>query len=124
MRSIICTMLSIPIIEPLRCIYCRYRFLRSLDRDMNKECYPRLKFPEIYLLEGGYKAFYQTNKTFCEPQDYVPMLHENHGKELRHFRVMAPATRGLRNWWLPSPLWHMGGKSPQKQRRPIIIEQN
>ena len=36
----------------------------------------------------------------------------------------APATRGLRNWWLPSPLWHMGGKSPQKQRRPIIIEQN
>ena len=37
---------------------------------------------------------------------------------------LAPATRGLRNWWLPSPLWHMGGKSPQKQRRPIIIEQN
>ena len=35
---------------------------------------------------------------------------------------LAPATRGLRNWWLPSPLWHMGGKSPQKQRRPIIIE--
>ena len=89
MRSIILTLLSVPLIEPLRCIYCRYRFLRCLDRDMNKECYPRLKFPEIYLLEGGYKAFYQTNKTFCEPQGYVPMLHENHGKELRHFRVKS-----------------------------------
>ena len=40
------------------------------------------------------------------------------------FPLRAPATRGLRNWWLPSPLWHMGGKSPQKQRRPIKIEQN
>ena len=43
---------------------------------------------------------------------------------LGHKLIRAPATRGLRNWWLPSPLWHMGGKSPQKQRRPIIIEQN
>ena len=78
-------------------LYCRYRFLRSLDRDLNKERYPRLNFPEIYLLEGGYKAFYQTNKTFCVPQDYVPMLHENHGKELRHF-------------WVKSKSWTAGEK--------------
>jgi len=25
---------------------------------MNKDHYPRLNFPEIYLLEGGYKNFY------------------------------------------------------------------
>lgn len=40
---------------------CRYRFLRSQDREMNKDNYPALNFPEIYLLEGGYKAFYQAH---------------------------------------------------------------
>ena len=39
-----------------------YRHLRSLDRDLNKDSYPRLNFPEVYLLEGGYKAFYQQFK--------------------------------------------------------------
>ena len=43
--------------------------------------------------------------------------------EKLYISLLAPATRGLRNWWLPLPLWHMGGKSPQKQRRLIIIEQ-
>ena len=28
---------------------------------MNKDNYPSLTFPEIYLLEGGYKAFYQSH---------------------------------------------------------------
>ncbi|KFM72834.1 M-phase inducer phosphatase 2, partial [Stegodyphus mimosarum] len=34
------------------------RFLRGKDRDMNKDCYPFLYYPELYLIEGGYKAFY------------------------------------------------------------------
>ena len=67
----------------------RFRFLRTLDRELNKENYPSLNFPEVYLLEGGYKAFYQNHETLCEPRAYVPMLHENHGKDLRHFRVKS-----------------------------------
>ena len=109
MKSIIWTLLSDLVIESVCYVHCRYRFLRSLDRDTNKEYYPRLKFPEIYLLEGGYKAFYQTNKTFFEPQDYVPMLHENHGKELRHFRVKSKSWTAGENPW-PRPCCNIIGK--------------
>ena len=40
----------------------RYRFLRSQDREMNKNNYPQLHFPEVYLLHAGYKAFHETHK--------------------------------------------------------------
>jgi len=35
-----------------------YRHLRALDREANRDSYPRLNFPEVYVMEGGYKAFY------------------------------------------------------------------
>ena len=35
------------------------RFLRNQDRLRNNDSYPNLYYPEIYLLEGGYKAFYE-----------------------------------------------------------------
>jgi rhodanese-related sulfurtransferase len=35
------------------------RFLRNQDRSANKDAYPKLFYPELYLLEGGYKAFYE-----------------------------------------------------------------
>jgi M-phase inducer tyrosine phosphatase len=37
-------------------------FLRSQDRVANGANYPNLYFPEIYVLEGGYKEFYAHNK--------------------------------------------------------------
>ena len=37
------------------------RFLRNKDRDLNAENYPHLKYPEVYLLKDGYKAFYQND---------------------------------------------------------------
>ena len=40
----------------------RSRFLRQQDRDANKDCYPSLHYPEVYLLEGGYKVFYEQLK--------------------------------------------------------------
>ncbi|KAL3865041.1 hypothetical protein ACJMK2_006674 [Sinanodonta woodiana] len=63
------------------------RFLRKLDREMHKEDYPRLTYPEVYLLEGGYKSFYESHKDLCEPCGYKPMLHQAHTSDLRHFRV-------------------------------------
>ncbi|KAL4238965.1 M-phase inducer phosphatase 1 [Mactra antiquata] len=66
-----------------------YRFLRSQDREMNKQHYPRLNFPEVYLLHNGYKAFYQTNKELCDPINYKPMLHEDHSADLRLFRIKS-----------------------------------
>lgn len=40
----------------------RCRFLRNKDRQLNKDKYPNLNHPEVYLLHGGYKAFYQNYK--------------------------------------------------------------
>ena len=31
-----------------------YSILRGIDRQFNQEIYPKLFFPEIYILEGGY----------------------------------------------------------------------
>jgi len=39
-----------------------YRHLRALDRKANQDSYPRLNFPEVYLMEGGYKAFYELHQ--------------------------------------------------------------
>lgn len=64
----------------------KYRFLRNKDRQLNKDKYPNLNHPEVYLLHGGYKAFYQSYKELCEPPSYVPMLHKDHGNDLRVFR--------------------------------------
>lgn len=66
-----------------------YRFLRSQDRELNSHRYPQLNFPEIYLLDGGYKAFYTLYKDLCDPVSYKPMLHEDHAADLRHFRVKS-----------------------------------
>jgi len=64
----------------------RMRFLRNMDRECNKDCYPALHYPELYILEGGYKAFFQMHPELCEPCGYKPMLHEDHADEMKHFR--------------------------------------
>ncbi|XP_033757310.1 M-phase inducer phosphatase-like [Pecten maximus] len=62
------------------------RFLRTQDRAQNEANYPALTYPEVYLLDGGYKAFFHTGKTLCHPMEYKPMLHQGHSDDLRHFR--------------------------------------
>ncbi|XP_070211555.1 M-phase inducer phosphatase-like isoform X2 [Littorina saxatilis] len=71
-----------------------YRFLRKCDRESNKECYPVLHYPEIYLLEGGYKAFFEKHKPQCEPQTYRHMLHKDFSDDLRHFRAKSKSWSG------------------------------
>ena len=39
-----------------------YRFLREQDRELNKDSYPKLNYPEVYVMEGGYKAFYEKHE--------------------------------------------------------------
>ena len=60
-----------------------FRFLRTYDRAINS--YPKLNFPEMYILEGGYKAFYQLNSNFCEPPSYKSMLDRAHAQDFTHF---------------------------------------
>ncbi|XP_071166151.1 M-phase inducer phosphatase 1-like [Mytilus edulis] len=62
------------------------RFLRNTDRQLNGERYPQLYYPEVYILDGGYKEFYHNGKELCLPRNYIPMLHEDYTVEVRHFR--------------------------------------
>ncbi|XP_059159143.1 M-phase inducer phosphatase 1-B-like [Physella acuta] len=64
-----------------------FRFLRSQDRETNKEFYPFLHYPEIYLLEGGYKNFFENYSHLCEPREYKTMFDKNHSEDLRKFRA-------------------------------------
>ncbi|ORX68811.1 Rhodanese-like protein, partial [Linderina pennispora] len=47
--------------------------LRRRDREVNMHRYPHLHYPEIYVLEGGYRNFFNHHKPLCEPQNYVEM---------------------------------------------------
>ncbi|XP_066549161.1 cell division cycle 25 homolog d isoform X3 [Amia ocellicauda] len=61
---------------------CRY--LRKIDRTLN--VYPQLFYPELYILDGGYKEFYSKFQNLCEPRGYVKMLHEDFSDQMRRFR--------------------------------------
>lgn len=62
------------------------REFREKDRILNKFNYPNLFYPEIYLLEGGYKVFYENHVEYCEPRSYLPMLHGEHRSAMKFFR--------------------------------------
>ena len=75
----------------------RARFLRSRDRELNSEYYPSLCFPEIYIMNGGYKSFYQEHPHLCTPQGYTPMLKVGHREDLKKFRSKSRSwTAGLK----------------------------
>eukprot|EP00126_Sphaerothecum_destruens_P013514 Sdes_comp23140_c0_seq1m21442 len=45
--------------------------LRSVDRAVHLENYPELYYPEVYVLEGGYKSFFESHMDYCDPKSYV-----------------------------------------------------
>ncbi|XP_039080592.1 M-phase inducer phosphatase 2 isoform X2 [Hyaena hyaena] len=71
------------------------RFIRERDRAAND--YPSLYYPEMYILKGGYKEFFPQHPTFCEPQDYRPMNHEDFKDELKTFRLKTRSWAGERS---------------------------
>ena len=40
---------------------------------MNNHVYPRIHYPEVYILRGGYSQYYQQSSIHCEPRGYVRM---------------------------------------------------
>ncbi|XP_022649703.1 M-phase inducer phosphatase 1-like [Varroa jacobsoni] len=61
------------------------QFLRELDRAAN--VYPKLFYPEVYILQGGYKEFFCEFKEHCQPQEYLKMVDERFVKQLRLYRT-------------------------------------
>ncbi|XP_018428291.1 PREDICTED: M-phase inducer phosphatase 3-like [Nanorana parkeri] len=70
------------------------RILRNLDRKEN--IYPHLYYPELYLLKGGYKEFYENVKDLCEPQGYVNMLHSDFTDQLKKYHTKKKPPSGQR----------------------------
>lgn len=60
-----------------------YRFFRSLDRLRNSAVYPHLSFPEIAVLEGGYRTFFEQHPDYCEPRAYVSMWDDAFQRECK-----------------------------------------
>ncbi|KAI2776159.1 Rhodanese-like protein [Daldinia loculata] len=56
------------------------RHIRASDRMVNAEYYPRLTYPEVYILDGGYSEFFIENRERCYPQAYVEMGAEEHAR--------------------------------------------
>lgn len=54
------------------------KFVRKHDRNVNSEQYPHLNFPEVYILDGGYSAFFKQQPSRCYPQNWVQMDDEQH----------------------------------------------
>lgn len=54
------------------------RHIRASDRMFNAECYPRLTYPEVYILDGGYSEFFTEHRDRCHPQAYVEMGAQEH----------------------------------------------
>ncbi|XP_065649983.1 M-phase inducer phosphatase 1 isoform X2 [Hydra vulgaris] len=61
------------------------RFLRNKDRDIHQHCYPNLYYPEMYILEGGYKEFFNQKKEYCTPESYQEMADPNFAQDLKKF---------------------------------------
>lgn len=56
----------------------RAKFVRHRDRAINSHRYPSLSYPEMYILEGGYSAFFLQHRQLCFPQNYVEMGAKEH----------------------------------------------
>ena len=56
----------------------RAKFLRNEDRKVNCHRYPQLTYPEVYILDGGYSAFFESNRSRCFPQQYLRMDAKEH----------------------------------------------
>ena len=75
------------------CCNNRLRNLRSIDRRINESRYPALFFPQLYLLDVGYRGFFQSFPELCEPRGYVPMNDPRYSTERKDSGM-----RNRRSW--------------------------
>ncbi|KAK7054946.1 m-phase inducer phosphatase [Paramarasmius palmivorus] len=60
------------------------KHLRAKDRAMNNHVYPKVHYPELYILDGGYSRYFKESGARCEPRGgYVTMDDPNHAASRR-----------------------------------------
>ncbi len=113
------------------------KHLRSRDRLLNNNAYPKIFYPEVYILEGGYSGFYHSRPERCDPQGYVPMDDPRHferrASDLHDFRKFSRTrsfTYGETQWAPPRavgacpPLAFAAASAAQGRRHgPTITEE-
>ncbi|KAI8848348.1 Rhodanese-like domain-containing protein [Chytridium lagenaria] len=64
--------------------------LRNHDRNLNMDRYPFLDYPNVYILQGGYKEFFGEwwVMTHCTPQTYIEMKDERYKEDLKKYTSM------------------------------------
>jgi len=70
-----------------------YMKLRERDRQLNKDVYPGLHYPECYLLHLGYKEFFKTYPHLCTGS-YTEMIDPRHENDLRKMRAKSKSWSG------------------------------
>ncbi|KAM3560986.1 hypothetical protein MY1884_002631 [Beauveria asiatica] len=70
------------------------RHVRAEDRTANAEFYPRLTYPEVYILDGGYSGFFSTFRGRCFPPEYVEMSDEKHQRTCEREMGRLKARKG------------------------------
>lgn len=63
-----------------------YGHIRNLDRKLNLKNYPRLDFPHMYIMDGGYKEFFSKYEWLCEG-GYTTMCDPQHKEKLKVFHT-------------------------------------
>lgn len=71
------------------------RHVRSEDRTVNAEHYPKLTYPEVYILDGGYSGFFNEHRGRCYPQEYVEMSDEAHQRTCEREMGRLKSRKGL-----------------------------
>ncbi|EFP10307.1 CRE-CDC-25.1 protein [Caenorhabditis remanei] len=78
--------------------YCEYsqkrgpamaHAVRSIDRVRNELRYPHVEYPEMYLIDYGYKSLWNRLecRQICEPCSYIPMNHSLYSSEFKSARL-------------------------------------
>jgi M-phase inducer tyrosine phosphatase len=83
---------------------------RELDRELNKQCYPNLFYPDVYVLDGGYRQFHADHPELCDG-GYTKMLDDTH-------RTNGNLTRETASW--RKTVEQLEGK----HRRPLVAINN
>eukprot|EP01156_Anaeramoeba_ignava_P015047 Anaeramoba_ignava/a611369_29.p1 GENE.a611369_29~~a611369_29.p1 ORF type:complete len:496 (-),score=135.09 a611369_29:157-1644(-) len=70
-----------------------FEFLRNIDRKLSQTTRKPLKYPQMYVLSGGYRRFFTSdpkNQELCEPRNYREMKDKNYSFQKKaNYRLAA-----------------------------------
>lgn len=75
--------------QPILVFHCEFsakrgptfaKHFRAKDRSRNLAQYPKLHYPELYILEGGYCSYFSAYPETCDPHGYVQMDAPEHSR--------------------------------------------